>query len=357
MQNTILNVYPTTSASTATTTSDLQHQLYLKMKPDLQAQVDDLELWDVLKAKFEKYLASAGPCRADAFCKCDHDDHQGDDPPPEGEKNAKRQKTVKSSKFARGSLNLNEPPRYLYNKDLFFMKNGNTKEKRYVLSLHKIHVIPFPEEDLEEKMNRWVKKEFKMFNEEARLMIQHWSDSWHNKMYKINHRKVRDDPEEFFSDHSIFEVVRVTTKQQYGLDFMEQIIVMKEKDKPSSFSEANFKYLNKNDIKDIVYDFQLGIERYQIKINLTTPTLIFPGIKEYNPFSIIDKPTTGLIYLNGKNEKRFMGLIEISKFCDATLEKVLKEVKMKIFETEFMKKASRKRDYKASKSSRADEKI
>ncbi|GKG42904.1 hypothetical protein Tco_0479588, partial [Tanacetum coccineum] len=42
--------------------------------------------------------------------------------------------------------------RYLYNKDLFFLKNGNTKEKRYVLSLHKIHAISFPKEDLEEKM-------------------------------------------------------------------------------------------------------------------------------------------------------------------------------------------------------------
>ncbi|GKD91617.1 hypothetical protein Tco_1367124, partial [Tanacetum coccineum] len=41
--NMVLNVHPTTSASTATTTtSDLQQQLYLKMKSDLQAQVDDL---------------------------------------------------------------------------------------------------------------------------------------------------------------------------------------------------------------------------------------------------------------------------------------------------------------------------
>ncbi|GJS85778.1 hypothetical protein Tco_0752319 [Tanacetum coccineum] len=63
--------------------------------------------------------------------------------------------------------NPNEPTRYLYNKDLFFLKHGNTKEKKYVLSLHKIHAERFPEADLEEKMNRWVRKEFKTFNEEA----------------------------------------------------------------------------------------------------------------------------------------------------------------------------------------------
>ncbi|GJZ71123.1 hypothetical protein Tco_0634974 [Tanacetum coccineum] len=120
--------------------------------------------------------------------------------------------------------NPNEPPRYLYNKDLFFLKYVNSKERKYVLSLHKIHVVPFPEEDLEERMNRW-----------------------------INHRRVRDNPEEYFFDHKIVEVVRVTTEQQHGLDYMEQILVPKENDKPDSLSEADFKYLNKNDIEDMYY--------------------------------------------------------------------------------------------------------
>nr|GEV08012.1 retrovirus-related Pol polyprotein from transposon TNT 1-94 [Tanacetum cinerariifolium] len=71
-----------------------------------------------------------------------------------------------------------------------------------------------------------------------------------------------------------------------------------------------------------VHDFQLGIESYQVKVNLTAPTLTFPGIKEYKPYLIVDKPTTSLIYLNNKDEKRVMYLVEIVKFCDATLEKV-----------------------------------
>nr|GEX19435.1 hypothetical protein [Tanacetum cinerariifolium] len=43
MKNTVLNVHPPTSTFTKTT-SDLQQQLYLRMKSNLQAQVDDLEL-------------------------------------------------------------------------------------------------------------------------------------------------------------------------------------------------------------------------------------------------------------------------------------------------------------------------
>nr|GEV09603.1 hypothetical protein [Tanacetum cinerariifolium] len=95
--------------------------------------------------------------------------------------------------------NLNEPPRYLYNKDMFFLKYGNNEEKKYILSLHKIHAEQFPEVDLEEKMNR---------------------------------------------------------------------------------------------------------------------------IEAHEPYSIVDKPSTGVIYLSSKDEKRVMYLTKIVKFYDATLEKV-----------------------------------
>ncbi|GKD35674.1 hypothetical protein Tco_1251183 [Tanacetum coccineum] len=266
--------------------------------------------------------------------------------------------------------NPNEPPRPLYNKDLLFLKYGNTEEKKYTLSLHKIHAEEFPEPNLEEKLNRWVRKEFKTFNEDARLSIQHWKDSWHKRVYKQNQKKVRKIPKDYYSNHRITEVVRIVTDQPHGLDFMEQILVMRANDKPNSFSEADFKYLNKNDIEDLYYlcrskeidnqkvklmnslimfirscviwervhDFQLGIESYQMKVNLTAPTLTFPGIEEHAPYTIVDKPQMGLIYLNSKDEKRVMYLEEIVKFCDATLEKVLNEVKLRMFESKFLKK-------------------
>ncbi|GJV09352.1 reverse transcriptase domain-containing protein, partial [Tanacetum coccineum] len=63
-----------------------------------------------------------------------------------------------------------------------------------------------------------------------------------------------------------------------------------------------------------------------MKVNLTTPKLTFPGIEEYAPYTIVDEPQMGLIYLNSKDEKRVMYLEEIVKFCDAILEKVLNEL-------------------------------
>ncbi|GJT98948.1 hypothetical protein Tco_1094466 [Tanacetum coccineum] len=123
-----------------------------------------------------------------------------------------------------------------------------------------------------------------------------------------------------------------------------------------SITEPDYKNLNKNDIKDMyllimngkvpdyvetellwslsvfirssviwerVHDFQLGIESYQQKVNLTAPTISFPGVEKHKMFSIIYEPVHGIIYKNSKKEKRVMRHSEIHKFCDATLNKVL----------------------------------
>ncbi|GJT86435.1 hypothetical protein Tco_1068152 [Tanacetum coccineum] len=173
----VITVHPIISSSIATTTTDLQHQLYLKLKSNLQNQVDDPELWDVLKH---------------------HDDHQEDDAPPEGEKRAKRKKTSKGLKSTSGSSSKQQAQR------------SNTYNK------------------------------------------------------KVNYRE-------------------------------------------SKLLNALMTFIRSRVIWKRVHDFQLGIKSYQIRINLTALTLIFP--------------------------------VEIVKFCDATLERVLNKVKLKIFETEFLKKA------------------
>nr|GEZ07453.1 hypothetical protein [Tanacetum cinerariifolium] len=231
----------------------------VKMKRSLQDRADDIALWEALRCKFKRSSPSNTSCREDDFHSqhdehqdddappggggksekeddfhSQHDEHQDDDAPPGGEEKVKSKKESKRSKSTRGAReenvidedevipedetpeliaefhnlkkrvptifdrarmeatlrdslnnkifyvqyqrlifygpqrNPNEPPRPLYNKDLFFLKYGNTKEKKYILSIHKILAKEFPEPDLEEKINRWVRKEFKTFNEEAR---------------------------------------------------------------------------------------------------------------------------------------------------------------------------------------------
>ncbi|GKB82002.1 hypothetical protein Tco_0948897 [Tanacetum coccineum] len=102
--------------------------------------------------------------------------------------------------------NPNAPTRYLYNKDIFYLKYGNSETRKYVLSLHKIHAISFPENDLEELKPIWAR----------------------------------------------------------------------------------------------VHDYQLELESYQLKVNLTAPILMVPGIEDLTPYSIITLPVVGLIYENIK---------------------------------------------------------
>ncbi|GJT24605.1 hypothetical protein Tco_0894542 [Tanacetum coccineum] len=63
------------------------------------------------------------------------------------------------------------------------------------------------------------------------------------------------------------------------------------------------------------------------KVNLTAPTMTFPGIEDHEMFSIIYEPVHGIIYKNSKKEKRVMRHSEIHKFCDATLNRVLEGLK------------------------------
>ncbi|GKC64349.1 hypothetical protein Tco_1096947 [Tanacetum coccineum] len=51
------------------------------------------------------------------------------------------------------------------------------------------------------------------------------------------------------------------------------------------------------------------------------------GIEEYYVFSIVCEPVHGIIYTNSKKEKRVMRHLEIHKFCDATLRRMLEGLK------------------------------
>nr|GEX45002.1 integrase, catalytic region, zinc finger, CCHC-type, peptidase aspartic, catalytic [Tanacetum cinerariifolium] len=70
-----------------------------------------------------------------------------------------------------------------------------------------------------------------------------------------------------------------------------------------------------------------GVESYQQQVNLTAPTINFPGIEKYKVFSIVSKLVYGIIYKNSKKEKRVMRHQKVHKFCDATLKSVLEGLK------------------------------
>ncbi|GJV22877.1 hypothetical protein Tco_1375572 [Tanacetum coccineum] len=252
------------------------------------------------------------------------------------------------------------PTLSLINQDLLYLKKGNSGPEKIVLSLYKFPAIIFNDDDNEERTSRWVNKSVKKFNPYARYGVEHWKNP-HAKIFYIRKQKEPGKPkEEIYSNSKIVQVIKTYWELGHEHKFITEIVARRANDCIVSITEPDYKNLNKNDIEDIyllimngkipdyadtgllwslsvfirssviwerVHDFQLGIESYQQKVNLTAPTITFPGIEEHDMFSIIYEPVHGIIYKNSKKEKRVMRHTEIHKFCDATLNRVLEGLK------------------------------
>ncbi|GJW90098.1 hypothetical protein Tco_0167651 [Tanacetum coccineum] len=183
MSGHILHVRP--DQASPASTQEQQYQLYLTIKDNPQLQQDDLPIWLALKYKFERLHVFDTPCRPFAIRPRDQDDPH-DDAHPEGESSAKRQKTTKHGTYVFGEsssaqVNESEPdddelptekvsqelveeidPKALalslVNQDLFYLKKGNSRPEKIVMSLHKFPAVIFPDDDIEERNSRWVDK-------------------------------------------------------------------------------------------------------------------------------------------------------------------------------------------------------
>ncbi|GJR63426.1 hypothetical protein Tco_1505588, partial [Tanacetum coccineum] len=200
------------------------------------------------------------------------------------------------------------PALSLINQDLLYLKKGNSRPEKIVLSLHKFPAIIFNDDDIEEQTSIWVKKCVKKFNPYAR--------------YEIVARRANDC------------IVSITEPDYKNLNKndIEDIYLLIMNGKVPDYADTGLLwslsvFIRSTVIWERVHDFQLGIESYQQKVNLTAPTMTFPGIEDHEMFSIIYEPVHGIIYKNSKKEKRVMRHSEIHKFCDATLNRVLEGLK------------------------------
>ncbi|GKC47089.1 hypothetical protein Tco_1064811 [Tanacetum coccineum] len=244
--------------------------------------------------------------------------------------------------------------------DLLYLKRGNSGPEKIVLSLHKFLAIIFNDDNIEERTSRWVNKCIKKFNPYARYGVEHWKNS-HAKIFYIRKQKELGKPKEVvYSNSKIIEVIKTYWELGHEHKFVTEIIARRANKCIVSITEPDYKNLNKNGIEDMyllimngkvpdyaetgllwslsvfirssviwerVYNFQLGIESYQQKVNLTAPIISFPGIEKHKMFSIVYEPVHGIIYKNSKKEKRVMKHYEIHKFCVATLNRVFEGLK------------------------------
>ncbi|GKA28055.1 retrovirus-related pol polyprotein from transposon TNT 1-94 [Tanacetum coccineum] len=200
------------------------------------------------------------------------------------------------------------PPLSLINQDLLYLKKGSSGPKKIVLSLHKFPSIIFNDDDIDERTSIWVN------NYQDVLELGHE----HKFMIEIVARRANE---------CIVSITELDYKNLNKND-IEDMYLLIMNDKVPDYAEIGLLwslsvFIRSSVIWKRVHDFQLGIKSYQQKVNLTAPTISFPGVEKYKMFSIIYEPVHGIIYKNSKKEKRVMRHSEIHKFCDATLNRVL----------------------------------
>ncbi|GJR04918.1 hypothetical protein Tco_0527902 [Tanacetum coccineum] len=139
----------------------------------------------------------------------------------------------------------------LVNQDLLYLKKGNSGPDKIVLSLHKFPAVIFPDDDIEERMSRWVKKCVKRFNTYARYEVEHWKNP-HAKIFHIkNQQAPRKTKEEIYSNSKIVQIIKTYWELGYEHKFITKIVARRENGSIVSITESDYKNLNKNDIEDM----------------------------------------------------------------------------------------------------------
>nr|GEZ44999.1 hypothetical protein [Tanacetum cinerariifolium] len=159
------------------------------------------------------------------------------------------------------------PALSLINQDLLYLKKGNSRPEKILLSLYKFPAVVFNDDDIEERTSRWVNKA----NECIVLITE-------PNFKNLNKNDIED--------------VYLLIMNGKVLDYAETGLLC-------SLSV----FIRSSMIWERVHDFQLGIKIYQQKVNLTAPTISFPKIEKHEMFFIIYEPVHGIIYKNKKREK------------------------------------------------------
>ncbi|GJS74048.1 hypothetical protein Tco_0706889 [Tanacetum coccineum] len=283
LNNNILHAHLKSSSSSI---PNLQHQLYLKMKDDPQAHNADFT--GESSAKRKKMFDKGKSAMSDSSSK-----------------------TTKGSSQTKLSIQESQKEYDPWSED----QETNDNE---------IHAFPFPENDLEELMSRWIGKVIKRFKLEARYAVHRQKSTWAKIYYIRGQLEKRSDPDEVYSDQKIVE-------KYLNKNVIEDLYLMclngKINYQENKILKSLVVVIRSGVLWERVHDYQLGLEIYQLKVNLTAPTLMVRGIENHSLYLIIAIPFVGLVYENSKKERRVINIDEIPKLCDAIFNRVLENVR------------------------------
>ncbi|GJS37073.1 hypothetical protein Tco_0535455 [Tanacetum coccineum] len=169
----------------------------------------------------------------------------------------------------------------LVNQDLLYLKKGNSRYEKFVLSLHKFPTVIFLDDDIKGKTSRWVEKCVKKSNPYAQYNIEHWKNP-HAKIFYIKIQKEPEQPkEEVYSNSKIVQVIKTYGELGHEHKFVTYIVVRRANSSIVSITEPNYKNLNKNDTEDMYLLCVNGEVADYVETGLLW-SLVLEGLKSYN---------------------------------------------------------------------------
>ncbi|GKA62253.1 hypothetical protein Tco_0761772 [Tanacetum coccineum] len=246
-------------------------------------------------------------------------------------------------------------PDFFFNKDLEYLWYGR-KIGRPALSISKMMAAYYPDIGLEQMVpdQMWIEEECK-YDVAAMYGISHW---WFQRQrFYIDRHTSEGDRRSVQNHMCILSVVRIKVFPMYGYNYMKKIVLRQADLKEYVIAERDFKYLYPSDFEDLyllnlqghlnhlspedkkilttavnlwtrnlvirqrVEDFQLGIESYQMQLNLTKPRWDAKGFKYKHDFTVIDSPRA-VTFRDKYGVQMIMRFNEIHKFSDGTLHQI-----------------------------------
>ncbi|GJR87998.1 hypothetical protein Tco_0212009, partial [Tanacetum coccineum] len=337
----ILHVHLTQASPTFA--QEQKYQLYLTMKDNPQLQQDDLPIWLALKYKFERLHVSDTPCRPSAVRTRDQDDPH-DDAHPEGENSAKRQKTTEHGTYvfgesSSGQVNESEPgPASSDNQeqldDFDFWTDSYATNDELPTEKVSQELVEEMSQTVDEAKLRKVKRNLSLTTstkahsshsklqrdpkapalspvnqdllylkkgksgpEKIMMSLHKFHANPHAKIFYIKKQKEPvKSKEAVHSNSKIVQIIKTYWELGHEHKFITEIIARRAYGSiVDDYAETGLLwsllvFIMSIMIWERVHDFQLGVESYQQKVNLTAPKITFSGIEKYKMFSIIFEP-------------------------------------------------------------------
>nr|GFB58514.1 hypothetical protein [Tanacetum cinerariifolium] len=165
----------------------------------------------------------------------------------------------------------------------------------------------------------------------------------------------RESALDVYSKRRIIAVTELKIVEWHNYKHLDWISVRRDDDKIYKFKEGDFKRLPLQDIEDMllllrrVEDLQLGVKRYQKRLNLTKPDTYRPDLKRREAYTAYSNPR-GFIYQNKDKKNKLMRIDELHKFSDGTLNDVrnaldnrLKGIRMQYLPTTIWRRGDKTR--------------